>query len=278
MKVCNKPWLVTMLSAGLIFSRASFADGLSHMTYAVNSPVHQSAVSETTVLEQRAGYWSLDITEYQRYLTLMEGPLGKWNANIDPLMALGMFAESAQESRRYAELYAQQEFAFTERVLHFQRDYHAAFKRLYPNARLFDQQLLAPYYTHQNQQSQARIAKRAMQQRFKVGDRLLVFVSRSCQGCVSNIQKLMGLLTGIPKTGVDVYVREAGNDHDVQAWAGSHGINPQWQEHQQLTLNRDEGLYKRLLALSPHSTAANFQVFLQRNQQFYAINREELGL
>ena len=230
------------------------------------------------ILKQQAGYWSLEVTEYQRYLTLMDGPLGKWNPTMDPLMALGMFAESDYETQRYAELYAQQEYALTEKVLRFQQAYHAAFYRLYPNARLFDQKLLEPYYTHKNRKSQLRSAKRTIQRQFKEGDRLLVFVPRACQGCGTQVHTLTTWLAGIRDARVDVYVRDVKDDQGVHDWAKVQAIDPQWLDGEALTLNRDDGLYQRLLAVSSHTEESTIQVFLQRQQQFYRLSTEDLGL
>jgi len=270
--------VLCVLSVSALFSTVSLADVAQYTTKASELPASHSEATDSAAIELRAKHWSLDLSEYQHYQRLMEGPLGKWNPDIDPLMALGMFAESDAQRQRYAELYAQQEYALTDRVLQFQRAYHAAFSRLYPSTRLFEQQLLAPYYQHQNQHAQTRLAKRSMQQQLRDGDRLLVFVSPECQGCARKIQTLLSLLAGIRNSGVDVYVREAADNSAIQDWARDHAINPQWLEQKQLTLNRDEGLYTRLLALSASRNTIALPVFLQRNQQFYALNVQELGL
>jgi len=141
----------------------------------------------------------------------MRGPLGKWNPNLDPLLALGMFATSPQQEQRYAELYAQQA-------------YQAAFERLYPNAAMLDQRLLAPYFTHQQQKSDMREAKRLTKKRFVEGDCLLLFVSLSCRQCLPEINQLVSLLSSTQQSGVDVYVCDAKDDEAVRAWVNIHNI------------------------------------------------------
>ena len=126
------------LAIGLILlssiSGAAIADTHEAVTHTSQTPGTETPISRTIELQTLAKRWGLDEEEYQRYLDLMRGPLGKWNPDLDPLLALGMFAESPQEEQRYAELYAQQEFDLTGRTLQFQQAYRAAFERLFPNA------------------------------------------------------------------------------------------------------------------------------------------------
>ena len=108
------------LAMGLILllpvSSAAIADTNGAFTHASKTPGTETPISRTIELQTLAKRWRLDEEEYQRYLDLMRGPLGKWSPDLDPLLALGMFAESPQEEQRYAELYAQQEFDLTGRT------------------------------------------------------------------------------------------------------------------------------------------------------------------
>ena len=222
--------------------------------------------------------WQLSEQEYEYYLDLMQGPLGKWNQELDPLLALGMFAETAQEERRYAELYAQQEFDFTERVLKFQQAYRDAFDRLYPNMALTDQRLLAPYFQHEQQQSFAQDTKRSTQQYFQPGDRLLIFVPKECPQCKALISHLAGLLIFEQDAGVDVYVLDTQNDEAIRQWVNTNQIVVDGLRGQRLTLNRDEGLSQRLINQSAQSTSEALPVVLRRNDQFFQMSKESLAL
>jgi len=279
MKVSNQFVSVIVLLIGIVaLVSVSYSDAAEHPKTTPQTPVRETPVTQTQIIQQDAARWALDISEYQRYLDLIRGPLGKWNPTIDPLMALGMFADTEQQSQRYAERYAQQEFELTERVLRFQTAYRAAFNRLYPNVGVLDQRLLAPYYAHQQQKSASKAAKNLAQGRFVEGDRLLVFVADSCKECFTTIRRLMSLLSGLKNSGVDIYVRDAKDDSAVGRWAKEQGIQTEWLNKQTLTLNRDEGLYHRLQSRSSNVNHATVPVFLKRNQQFFQLKAGDLGL
>ncbi len=272
----------TTLAIGLVLlssiSITSIADAAETLMNAAQTPSTETPISLTIELKTKAKRWSLDQGEYQRYLDLMQGPLGKWNPDLDPLLALGMFATSSQQEQRYAELYAQQEFDLTERALQFQQAYRVAFDSLYPSKTMLDQRLLAPYFAHQQNKSSMREAKQLAQQRFVDGDRLLLFVPSTCSQCLSLINRLMSLLSSTQRSGVDVYVKNAQDDVAVRAWAQAHNIQSDWLDEQRLTLNRDEGLLQRLASQSSDSTPSSMPIFLKRNERFFQLNRESLGL
>ena len=270
------------LAIGLILlssiSSAAIADTHEAVTHTSQTPSTETPISRAIELQTLAKRWALDQEEYQRYLDLMRGPLGKWSPDLDPLLALGMFAESSQEEQRYAELYAQQEFDLTGRTLQFQQAYRAAFERLFPNAAMLDHRLLAPYLAYQQQKSAMKDVKRFAQKRFVDGDRLLIFVPPNCRECLPVINRLMGLLSSTQQSGVDVYVRDAQDDGAVRAWANAHAIKTTWIDDRYLTLNRDEGLLQRLKSRSTVSPADVMPIFLKRNGRFFQLSRESLGI
>lgn len=263
--------LVTIISGWAI---ASVAD--TH-TKVLQTPSTESAMSQVTAIETQATHWGLDTVEYQTYLDLMAGPLGKWNPTIDPLMALGMFADTEASEKHWAQRYAQQEFELTERVLKFQSVYREAFQRLYPDVGLFDQRLLAPYHTHQQQSYQSSQRKRLAQRRFMAGDRLMMFARRSCEDCRSMVRQLMGLLSGVNDSGVDIYLRGVSDDAAVSEWVNTHQIQGKWLKDAKLTVNRDEGLFQRLASRST-GAADSTPVFLRRDGQFFRLKARDLGL
>lgn len=245
---------------------------------ASQTSIRETPITRTQVVETQAALWRLDISEYERYLELMAGPLGKWNDNLDPLMALGMFPQNPQDVRRYAELYAQQEFELTERVLDFQQAYRAAFDRLYPFVGMLDQRLLAPYFENELLQTQSQEAARQAQQIFLANDRLLIFVPLDCGRCLSSISHLMGLLAQVTESGVDVYIREAIDDDAVARWALENNIQSQWVEEGELTLNRDEGLYRGLVSQTTEINRIVLPIFLKRSDQYLQLDPRNLGL
>lgn len=242
------------------------------------SKVTSTPVVQTPDTKTLAGYWALETKEYQRYQVLMRGPLGHWNPTIDPLLALGMFAQTPAQQRRYAELYARQEFELTERTLRFQQAYRAAFERLYPNVDTVDQRLLAPYRLHQQQKELAKAARWLAKKQFQEGDRVLVFVPAQCNHCSSTIPRLMSLVSGTRNASIDVYVRNVSDDNAVRAWAQAHQIHAKQLGDNALTLNRDEGLWQRLQSRSSNNISADIPIYLKRNGQFFQLRAEDLGL
>ncbi|MFK7425040.1 TIGR03759 family integrating conjugative element protein, partial [Pseudomonas sp. Env-2] len=85
------------------------------------------------VLDDRvASNWGLQPLEWVRYRELMDGPLGIYSPNLDPLSALGIEARTDEERRRYAELQVQIEARRVEKLLAYQRAYDEAWQRLNP--------------------------------------------------------------------------------------------------------------------------------------------------
>src|SRR3546814_19711734 len=62
----------------------------------------------------------------------MDGPLGIYSPNLDPLSALGIEARTDEARRRYAELQLQVEARRVEKLLAYQRAYDHAWQGLNP--------------------------------------------------------------------------------------------------------------------------------------------------
>ncbi|MGV8691898.1 TIGR03759 family integrating conjugative element protein, partial [Pseudomonas aeruginosa] len=73
--------------------------------------------------ERQAREWGLRSEEWARYRQLMQGPLGVYSPQLDPLTALGIEARSDEERRRYAELQVQAEAQRVGKTLAYQRAY-----------------------------------------------------------------------------------------------------------------------------------------------------------
>lgn len=264
--------LVKLVSLLVMLANAAIADELKTISETAQVIAKDTQVIQSETIETQASRWSLDASEYREYLELMKGPLGKWSPEIDPLLALGMFAQSEQQERRYAELYAQQEFVLTQRTLRFQQVYREAFSRLYPNTGVVDKKLLEPYFYHQQKKADSREAKLLLRQKIIEGDRLLVFVPLSCNQCSKLITQLMGLVSGVPNSGVDIYVLKSVEDAAVRNWAQARHIQPDWLNTKRLTLNKNEGLLERLQAQASSPEHKKISVFLKRNNSYFKIN------
>jgi hypothetical protein len=121
--------LAASLAAGVPVASAQTASVTNSRT--AESPVQNSI--ETVLDERQAKDWGLRPEEWARYRQLMQGPLGIYSPNLDPLTALGIEARSDEERSRYAELQVQAESRRGKKTLAYQRADDAAWKRLYPS-------------------------------------------------------------------------------------------------------------------------------------------------
>ena len=129
-----KPGLAT--SIGLAVALALVAAGV----FAQSAPVANSRVipslaqnsTDAGLDERLARDWGLRPEEWARYRQLMQGPLGIYSPNLDPLTALGIEARSDEERNRYAELQVQAESRRVGKMLAYQRAYDAAWQRVFP--------------------------------------------------------------------------------------------------------------------------------------------------
>ncbi|WP_017905079.1 TIGR03759 family integrating conjugative element protein [Pseudomonas asplenii] len=177
--------------------------------------------------QQRAADWGLQQEEWQRYRRLMEGPLGVYSPNLDPLTALGIEARDAAEQERYAQKQVQAEYARLRKLMDYQRAYDQAYKRLYADR--------LPVNLIGAQPAPLASAVRSPH-------RLNVFVTTGCKDCPAKIRQLQG--EGQP---FDLFLIDAqGSDSLIREWASKAGIDPEKVRHRQITLNHDAGHWARL--------------------------------
>ena len=223
-----------------------------------------------------ATLWGLTEEEILRYQEIINGPLGKWNKEIDPIMALGIYAKNETDRKRYAELYAMQEFQLTEMTQHFQREYDKAFKQLFPGAKIIDHVLLQPYY--ENRAQKDLLSGRMPHSAFQSGDKVLYFVDIHCQSCRNQLRKLEKIIANGVKRfvgiSIDIYVVNAKTEEDVRQWAINNQVNIDLVKNAQMTLNLDNGLQKQLNAASQKSS----DFYLMRDEKTFAINPSHIGL
>ena len=81
----------------------------------------QTELTEEEKLKKRADMFGLTLKEWQRFQEIMQGPQGKKNPDIDPVMALGIYARTDSERQRYAELAVQNDYQHFGQMLAFQR-------------------------------------------------------------------------------------------------------------------------------------------------------------
>ncbi len=192
--------------------------------------ISQSSRTDQSQIEQSrderlARDWGLGAEEWTRYEELMDGPLGIYSPNLDPLSALGVEARSDEERRRYAELQVQAEARRVEKLLAYQRAYDDAWQRLHPGL----QRVSLPDATP----GAMSIAG---------SGRTAVFVKDDCALCASFVQRMQAAGTDF-----DLYmVGSRQDDARIREMAKRMQIDPARVRSGTITLNHDGGRWLSL--------------------------------
>ena len=206
------------LSLIALFNSPVIAQNARTIASTVAPSEEQTATSRVSD-EQQARDWGLHTEEWARYRQLMQGPLGIFSPNLDPLTALGIEARSEEERDRYAELQVQVEARRVEKTLAYQRAYDAAWQRLHPSM----QRVTLPGHTLGNSANST--------------DRIAVFIKDGCAPCGLAVQQLQA-----SDVGFDLYmVGSRANDTLIRDWAKRASINPDRVRNGSITLNHDAG-------------------------------------
>jgi hypothetical protein len=126
---------VSLWIVSLVLSVSSLSSVSAHAAEVENSR-EQSTVVENSIdkigVSNTAKDWNLTDAEWTHYQKLMQGPAGLWYRQLSPPAVLGMHADTSEEIRHFAEVYAQQEHQKVERELAFNKAAFDAAQRLYP--------------------------------------------------------------------------------------------------------------------------------------------------
>tara|TARA_R100001509_G_scaffold82164_1_gene46243 strand:- start:393 stop:1118 length:726 start_codon:yes stop_codon:yes gene_type:complete len=183
-------------------------------------PSLEETAGDTALDERLATDWGLKSEEWTRYQALMQGPLGIYSPNLDPLTALGIEARTDEERRRYAELQVQAEARRVEKLLTYQRAYDAAWQRLYPDLQRVGTSSLS-----------------SLPQSSLPPTRLAVFVKENCPACERRVRQLQA-----EGAEFDLYLVDSRQDDArVRQWAERVGIEPDKVRDRAITLNHDNG-------------------------------------
>lgn len=188
--------------------------------------------------DMAAREWQLTVAEWTHYRELMQGRARYFAADMPPLMVLAMYAENEQTRERYAEMLAQYERDKADRILKVQRAYDAAMKRLYPNEKIIDLDLL-------RQQGMLPATSSALpgvtppspDSRIpRFGDTLVLFASSECTDCADKIRSLVSRFSIAP---LEVYF--AGDSAVFKHWLQQSKLQPDWLKQHGVTFAQDEG-------------------------------------
>ncbi len=236
MSAALKAWFGLLIALAMLDCWA-VETGLTH-AQRVSAGKTQTHSSEE-VLSQPSRFqrsqWGLNETEWQRYLTLMQGIRGSISqANLSPLEVLGIHAETDETRRDYAHRLATVMHEDAERVQAFIRVYSEEVNRLYPANTLIDNAQLGQAVTATPQVS------------LQPGDRVLFFARLAdCADCDHQLKRV---LTATAKPGIqlDIYLVNATHDNAIRAWAQQQPLDPVRLKNKTITLNHDQGTLTRL--------------------------------
>ncbi|MBS7560148.1 TIGR03759 family integrating conjugative element protein [Pseudomonas sp. RC4D1] len=223
----------TVLSTLLVLTLSSWgtSPAIARNTEVISSHTRSSQEFQSRSTgddEYQAQAWGLKQDEWARYRQLMQGPLGVYSPNIDPLTALGIEARNDDELRHYAQLQVQAEAIRVEKLLVYQRAYDEAWRLLYPDLQRVSLSDESPTLGSPSMPTGS--------------GRLAVFVKENCNDCEHLISRLT--VTGAE---FDLYmVGDSQDDAKIREWARRAKIAPNKVNGGQITLNHDAGRWLSL--------------------------------
>lgn len=213
----------------------------------------ETRITEQQRIKQLATSQNMTTEEWTRYESIMQGE-GKYHwSDADPVLVLGMYSKDSSERRRYAEMMARKEHAMQEKFIAFNREYMAAFDRLYGNEKILDLDVMMAMYdqqqTDQATNGQSNIltglgvdTSKASNPIETIGDRIILFVNTSscttCDDYYRNVRSIQSF------SSMDIYFVGDKRD-DISAWAKRMRITPDEVKSGVITLNPDKNTYAR---------------------------------
>lgn len=218
-----KPSII--LSALLLASAVARLGAAARHSPARNAQSQERPLVARVLDDRVASDWGLQPQEWARYRELMDGPLGIYSPNLDPLSALGIEARTDEERRRYAELQVQVEARRVEKLLAHQRAYDEAWQRLNPGMQRV------------NLPDDKPVAGAT-----RGSGRTAVFVKDGCDACGQLVQRLQSAGTEF-----DLYmVGSRQDDGRIRDWAKRANVDPARVRRGTITLNHDGGRWLSL--------------------------------
>ncbi|RUM93767.1 MAG: TIGR03759 family integrating conjugative element protein [Thiothrix sp.] len=191
--------------------------------HAVETVEHDTQNGETTSIETRqidqkslnkkhAKNWGLSVDQWVRYQSYMDQTGKYFYKHLDPVFVSGLISSTEEERKALADLYAQQEYDRTQKLISFDRAYRAAFKKRYKDYPMFN---LDNRAVKKGAQSSTRLPD------VEPTDRITLFVKTNCADCEAEFLKhYKGLGKRYPAgVALDVYFVGDTTDKDIRAWA-----------------------------------------------------------
>lgn len=215
-----------------IFIIALFLSG--HSVYAAD--VRETSVidSDEALITLKAQQFNITEEEWKKYRSIMDGE-GKYHwINVPPIVILGIYAENAEDRKRFAKKAVVREYELQRMFIEFNRAFAQAFKDLYGDEKIID---LSSTPLFRNVKSQALVN---INNNDSAGDRYILFVSTTCYECESffhSIRKNQKIGTVI-----DLYFVNDSKS-EIGRWAQRLNIRTQDVSSGNITLNIDNGMH-----------------------------------
>lgn len=126
------------LTPGFAFSENSITNSITKNSIIQNSKIN-------TTQPDNAKEWDLTENEWNQYIKLMQGPAARYYKKLTPPQILGVYSETSEDMRRFAELSAKQEHDKLERELRFNVAFHEAAARLYASEEIIKPFEIRPF-------------------------------------------------------------------------------------------------------------------------------------
>ena len=197
-----------VLIVGLTISTSSLPEQRNHFSNTVSSEISSS---ETRTAE----VWQLSVEEIELLQKLQQHHEGMLSAGLTPYEWLGIFAETEEQRKHYAELFAKRQLELTDAILKFESAYAEAIQKI---------------------ASQSKDNSR-------IGKRLLFITTFQCshKQCKNDLQRILkhaesgGLL--------DILIQGETSITDLKSWGVENKIPLEKIRTGDITINQAQGRY-----------------------------------
>jgi integrating conjugative element protein (TIGR03759 family) len=242
-----------------IISTATYANSVASTP---TIPTHHSIQTIPTdhLKSQQAHTWGLTTEQWQRYQQLMQGEAGHWYPQLDPIEVLGIYAETEQAQREYAELVVQQKHAKEQREWRFSNMVDTIAATHYQNLPLVKPFDSTPFQT---------ITPKLPQ--FQKNDQVVILTPATLD-INSTLNQLLKALNNIQGTKLHIIVTSDNNKNNKQilnlnTWIQRHSTIDNKQQNIPITLSQSMPVqYRQYLQQS-------ITILLQRGTQLSDITQ-----
>ena len=200
-----------MLLVGLTLSMSSFPQQPNHFSNNVSSEISSS---ETRTAE----LWQLSVEEFELLQSLQQHHEGMMSSGLTPYEWLGIFAETDEQRKHYAELFAKRQLELTDAILKFESAYAEAIQKIASQS----------------------------QNNSRMGERLIFITTYQCsyKQCNNDLQRIRkhaesdGLL--------DIFIQGEASNTDLKSWGVENNFPLEKIRTGEITINQARGRYLNL--------------------------------